>query len=115
MVLVVIDDPGKVDDVLEKFEEGGITGATLIESTGLQRKRKKHIPLRYFYANPVQGETDNLTLLTIVPDRETADRCRQIVEGVVGDLDEPNTGVFAAWQLDLVKGITLNSKEKAQE
>jgi len=44
MVLCVIDDPGKVDEVLEALEAGGVTGATIMESTGLHRKRDKSIP-----------------------------------------------------------------------
>lgn len=106
MVLVVIDDPEKVDDVLEALEAGGITGATIIESTGLHRRQKKHVPMRYLYTSPEAEETENITLFTIVPDAAIAEKSRLIVESVVGDLDQPNTGIFAAWQLDQVKGVT---------
>ena len=114
MVLVVIDDPSRVDKVLESLDDGGISGATIMESTGLHRKREKHVPLRYLYANPDPAETDNITLFTIVPDRETAERCRGIIESVVGDLDEPNTGIFAAWELDQVKGVLVHGSNKEQ-
>jgi len=115
MVWCVIDDPDQMDQVLEAFEAGGITGATIIESTGLGRKKKKHIPLRYNYAGAEQGETDNLTLFTIVPDLETVNKCQEIIESVVGDLALPNTGVFAAWELDQVKGIQPRSGDKGSE
>ncbi len=106
MVLVVIDDPSRLDKVLEGLKAGGITGATLIESTGLHRKQKKHIPMPYLYSGDEPGEVDNLTLFTVVPDRKTAEKCLTIIENIVGDLNNPNTGIFAAWELDLVKGIS---------
>lgn len=115
MVLVVIDDPANVDKVLEGLEAGGITGATIIESTGLHRKKKKHIPLRYLYVSPVPEETENLTIFTIVPDRETVKKCQEIIEHVVGDFNNPDTGIFAAWELDQVKGVPSGAKGKGQE
>jgi nitrogen regulatory protein PII len=115
MVLCVIDDPSNVDQVLEALEAGGITGATLIESTGLHRRQKKHIPLPYLYTRPESVETENMTLFAIVPDRACAEKCRAIIEGVVGDLNSPNTGIFAAWQLDIVKGVTSRDEGGAGE
>lgn len=38
---MVIDDPAKVDNVLDQLKIGGIAGATIVESTGLHRKRKR--------------------------------------------------------------------------
>jgi hypothetical protein len=32
--------------------------------------------------------------------------CVSAIEKVVGDLDEPNTGVIAAWPLSFVKGVS---------
>lgn len=113
-VLIVIDDPSNVDKVLEQLKAGGIGGATIIESTGLHRKQKKRIPLRYTYGGPEPGEIDNITLFAIVPNRQVAERCREIVESVVGDLDEPNTGIFAAWELDLVKGVRHYIEDEGQ-
>lgn len=115
MVLCVVDDPSNVDQVLEALEAGGITGATLIESTGLHRRQKKHIPLPYLYTRPESLETENMTLFAIVPDRACAEKCRAIIEGVVGDLNSPNTGIFAAWQLDIVKGVTSRDEGGADE
>lgn len=113
-VLVVIDDPSEVDRVLEQLKSGGIAGATIIESTGLHSKQQKRIPLRYSYGGAEQEETDNLTLFAIVQNRQEAERCREIVESVVGDLDQPNTGIFAAWELDMVKGVPRLNVDEGQ-
>jgi nitrogen regulatory protein PII len=105
IVLLVIDDPGRVEKVIEALEASGVTGATIIESTGMHRKIQKQVPLRYLYACPDPIEIDNYTIFAIVPNRESAENCREVVEKVVGDLDQHDTGIFAAWELDLVKGV----------
>jgi hypothetical protein len=51
------------------------------------------------------GEFGNYTLLAIVRGEATAQQCLAAAEGVVGDLDGPNTGVLAAWPLALIKGV----------
>ena len=115
MVLCVIDDPAEMDKVLAGLEAGWITGATIIESTGLHRKQIKRIPLPYLYSGAETGELDNLTLFTIVPDRATAETCLRIIEREVGDLAQPNTGIFAAWELDMVKGISSSFSGEGKE
>ena len=108
MIMFVLDDPRKLDQVLETWEKAGITGVTIIDSTGFQRHRKKksHIPMRYSLQPVVlEGEEGNLTLLTIVNSEALVDEALRAVEGVVGDLDDPETGVLAAWPLMRVKGV----------
>lgn len=104
LALLILDDPSRLEEVLNAWTEGGIQGATILESTGLFRQQSIPIPWRYRYANQQTGEWDNVTLLALVPDAQTAQKCLTLAEGVVGDLDEPNTGVFAAWPVEMVKG-----------
>ena len=115
MVLCVIDDPGKVDRVLEALEAGGIRGATILESSGLHRKRQKRIPMPYLYVDPGQEEVDNVTIFTVVEDKAVAEKYLSIIESVLGNMDQPNTGIFAAWQLDMVKGITHHTPVEGTE
>jgi hypothetical protein len=51
------------------------------------------------------AERSQYTLFAIVPDQQTAQRCLQATEELIGDLSEPDTGVFAAWELSLAKGV----------
>jgi nitrogen regulatory protein P-II 1 len=106
MVLLILDDPTHLDKVLSALSEGGIGGATIIESTGLYRHQRKLIPMRYLYSSPQADEKDNVTILSIVDDKATAEKYLNLIETIVGDLDTPHTGVFAAWPLDLVKGVS---------
>jgi len=103
MIFCVLDDPNHLDPVLEAWHALGIGGVTIAETTGLRRKRQQFIPMRYVFGTqePVKG---NVSLWAIVEDESMIRRCLEGVERVVGDLDAPNTGVFAAWPLSFTKG-----------
>lgn len=113
MTLLILDDPCKLDLVLKSWSESGIRGATIIESTGLYRHQKQLLHMRYLYSSGEEGEKENVTLLAIVDSKEQVDRCLALAEQVIGDLDKPNTGIFAAWQLDVVKGLNRTDTSKA--
>jgi hypothetical protein len=106
MIMFVLDDPNSLDQVLEAWYELGVTGATIMESTGLHRRRQRQrVAMRYsFDSNPLE-ESGNYTLFAIVANESIAEDCLRAVEQVVGDLDTANTGVFASWPLSVVKGI----------
>lgn len=105
MIMFVLDDPKYLDQILEGWSNLGIPGATIVESTGLHRRQIKRIPMRYLYGNTTSFEVGNTTLFVVVPNEEMIKVCLEEIERVVGDLDEPNTGIFTAWPLAIVKGI----------
>ena len=109
MILLVLDDPDQLDSVIAAWEEIGIRGATMIESTGLGRLRRTRLPLRYYFQETKLEEEGHMTVLVVVPDQETVQRCLQATEQVTGDLDGPNTGIFTAWPLAMVKGIPVKA------
>ena len=108
MVMLVLDDINRLDELLEAWAMLGVSGATIIESTGIHRRRstQRQVHTRYNFGSLGVGqELGNYTLFTIVPDESTARRCLAAAERVVGDLAGPNTGVLAAWPLAVVKGL----------
>jgi hypothetical protein len=105
MIMLVLDDPGKLDGVLGAWEDAGIHGATIVESTGIQRLRQRSVPMRYVFSSPGFTEKGHLTLFVIVPGKRLVNECLRATETVVTDLDGPNTGVFAAWPLAVVRGV----------
>lgn len=112
MALFILDDPSLLEDVLKAWTKGGIRGATIMESTGLYRLTRKLIPMRYLYTSREASEKENVTLIAIVDDQTMAEKCLQLTESVIGDLDQPNTGIFAAWPLSMVKGLSSHEIEK---
>jgi hypothetical protein len=111
MIMLVLDDPDLLDEVLASWEKAGIRGATIVESTGLQRVRKENLPMRYLFQSPNTIEEGHMTLFVIVEDEALVQACLHATEQIVTDLDGPNTGVFAAWPLSHVRGVPPRKTE----
>jgi hypothetical protein len=108
MVLFVLDDPERLDELLDAWQDAGITGVTIVESTGLYRRRAQMVGARYAIGFPrivERIEQGHYTLFVIVRDAAEASRCLAAAEAVVGNLDEHHTGVFASWDLAHAKGV----------
>ena len=108
MVMLVLDDPNQLDEVVEGWRAAGISGATILESMGAYRREARRVRGRYLFGLPGLADSaarSQYTLFAIVPDQRTAELCLEATERIVGDLSEPNTGVFAAWELSLAKGV----------
>ncbi|MDI6696244.1 MAG: hypothetical protein QME21_14455 [Anaerolineales bacterium] len=106
MIMFILDDPQRVDELLAVWEQAGVSGATLVESSGLYRRRRQLIPMRYvFQTTGDYVEESHFTIFAIVEDDAIVQACLKATEALVGDLGLPNTGVFAAWPLSFVKGV----------
>jgi len=116
MVMYVLNDPNRLDEVLDAWEAVGVSGVTIVESTGIQRRRhvrQTRIPLRFGFEGLAQDRLEgHYTLFAIVVSEEMVLKCIAAVENVVGDLSGPNTGVVASWELTSVRGVP---KPRAQE
>jgi nitrogen regulatory protein PII len=75
MIFLVLDKPDQLDAVLRAWEQAGIHGATIIESTGIHRRLRRLIPMRYIFQAQENAEEGHLTLLTIVETQEDVDAC----------------------------------------
>ena len=105
MIFFVLDDPDRLDEVLEAWTQAGVRGVTILESSGYHRKRRKFIPMRYAQLSDQDMVEGNCTLYAIVEHEATVEASLKATEALVGDLDQPNTGVFASWPLGMVKGL----------
>ena len=108
MVMLVLDEPELLDEILEAWRDAGVSGVTVAESEGAHRRaaRRAYVPARYALGGMVPTSPEgNFTLWSIVPDERTAQRCLEAAELVLGDLDDPNNGVLAVWPLLWTKGV----------
>jgi hypothetical protein len=105
MIFFVLDDPDRLDEVLDAWEKAGMSGVTIIESTGIHRLKRQVTPMRYVFQRSSIVEDGHYTLMAIVTDQAVVQACLQATESLIGDLSQPNTGVFAAWPLITVKGV----------
>ena len=112
MIMFVLDETTHLDEILNAWTKIGVTGATVVESTGLHR-RLKHLPMRYAYGESPFKEEGNITVFVVVEDEDMVNKCMESIEKVVGDLCEPGTGVFTAWPLMITKGIHRKDKNRS--
>ena len=109
MVLFVLDDPDLLDDLLNGLHAVGISGVTLLESSGSYRRRAFLLGARHVAANSIltqRIEEGHYTLFTLVPDVKAVQQCLVAIEAVVGDLDQPNSGIFTSWEVGITKGVS---------
>ncbi len=111
MIMFVLDDSSHLDQILDSWSNLGVTGATIIESTGLYRHHLKRIPMRYIFGETSSEEKGNSTLFVIVENENMVHLCLNAIEQIEGDLDGANTGVFAAWPLIITKGIASRGND----
>lgn len=112
IVMLVLDQQDLLARVLDAWEEAGIRGATVIESTGMHRIKQCRLRLhaRFDFAHIAnECEERHNTLFAVVEDMAMVERCLAATEDVTGDLSLPDTGIFAAWPVPVVKGLPKNN------
>jgi len=106
MIMCVVDDASRLYDVLDAWKSAGIRGTTVVESTGLHRLRTiPAVPMRYTLG-PSGSERGNYTLFSVVENEEMIQVCLHATEKVLGSLNNPNSGILAAWPLTFAAGIS---------
>jgi nitrogen regulatory protein P-II 1 len=97
LVVMVIDDPENCPAVLDAWEELGVTGITILESSGLGRFRgaglRDDLPLMPSLQDLFENQqVSHRTIFSVVRDEALVDRMAAAAEKVTGNLDEPHTG-----------------------
>lgn len=110
LVMLILDDPEKTHDVLDAWEAAGVRGVTLMESTGLGRVRlaglRDDMPLIPSLMDLLRGEeTHNQTMFSVVESEEKVDSLVKACQSVVGDFNQPNTGLLMVIPLAQVYGL----------
>ncbi|MRS02420.1 hypothetical protein EG832_04215, partial [bacterium] len=100
MVMFVLHDPSFLKDILEAWDATGVSGITIFPSTGLRRLQtldvlREDIPLIPSLEDLIQQEERlNRTLFTIVDGDEMVDKVVEATQSIIGDLNNPNTGIL---------------------
>ena len=108
IIMFVLNDFTKLDMLLDGWNKIGIRGATILQSTGAYRVRKR-IPGRYAFTTANSDES-NVTMFAMVEDEQTVLNCLAETQRLIGDLQEPNTGIFTYWPTTNTVGLHKNYK-----
>lgn len=110
LVVLVLDNPDRCQDILDAWEGAGAKGITILESTGIGRVRKSGLrddfPLMPSLGDLFEsGETHNRTLFSVVDGLDAAHALVGAAQNIVGDLEKPNTGLLFVAPLLEVHGL----------
>lgn len=118
-ILFVLHDISNMKDLLHAWEEAGVKGATVLFSTGLGRIRQNFGLMEDFPLFPTMSEildrVENMdlsrTLFSVVESDEIVKNVLHHTQKVVGDLNNPNTGILIVLPVAQVYGLKSYNPE----
>lgn len=113
LIVLVLDNPDQCPDLLRAWDEVGVSGVTMLESTGLGRMQRciwDDLPLVPTIRDLLgTRELHHRTLFTVVGDEETVERVISATQEVVGDLNLHHTGILCVVPVIRVLGLERKS------
>ncbi len=115
LLIVVINQEGKLDDILSGFLEIGITGATIINSEGMARVLTHDIPIFAGIQTLIsRSRPQNLTIFSVVDDDEKVDAAIAMIQDVCGTLEDPGTGIVFTVPVSRAIGVAPELGEQSE-
>lgn len=111
LLILVVHDPGKVDEVLQVWLEAGASGMTIFDSSGWAQQiqtsgMRDDLPLFPSVRSVLMGdERTNRTLMSVVSDEFDIERLIEKTEDVLGGLDDHDTGILMVLPVTRVRGL----------
>jgi nitrogen regulatory protein P-II 1 len=105
LLVVVIHDPEKLDEILSGFLELGITGATVVNSEGMGSVLSHDMPIFAGLETLIRGSRDQNRLLFSVIPADKVGPAVDLLQEVSGGLDRPATGIAFTVPVDAVFGL----------
>ena len=111
LILFVLHDAEMLEELLDAWEEAGVSGATILHSSGLGRVRQGHgwrddIPLMpSLKALFDHEEYFSRTLFTLVEDDEMVTQLLNATKKIVGNLNHPDTGLLVVLPVAKIYGL----------
>ena len=105
LLVAIVNDPEKVDEILAGFLELGITGATIISSEGMGQLLSHDIPIFAGLHTLISGSRpQNRTILSVLP-QAIVPETMELLQEITGNLDSPATGIAFTLPVDSVVGL----------
>ncbi|SDY33509.1 P-II family nitrogen regulator [Tindallia californiensis] len=107
VLFLVLNQPERLNELMEGFLEDGISGATVLESTGMGRTLCDTMPIFGGLRKILQDcRPNNLTIFMVLNTEVQKDKVIQRIYQVLGDLNEPNTGMYFIMPVSAASGLT---------
>jgi nitrogen regulatory protein P-II 1 len=115
LLVAVVNQPEKLDDILSGFLELGITGATIINSEGMARVLTHDIPLFAGIQTLIsRSRPQNYTIFSVIDDDEKAEAAFAVIQDVCGSLSDPGTGIVFTIPVSRATGMAPELGEETE-
>ncbi|MBM4423994.1 MAG: hypothetical protein FJ030_11480 [Chloroflexi bacterium] len=110
LIVMVMDDPNKFEDILNAWLELGIAGATIFDSLGTGHfapsESPDDLPLMPSLSDILQGRHENnRTIFSVVTDDFDIDRLAAATEAITGSFSDIDTGILFTVPVGRVWGL----------
>ncbi len=120
-VFLVLDDLKQETAIFDAWEAAGVTGITVIDSTGLGRMRQRaglrdDAPLLPSLRSLMQtGGDHHRTFISIVDGDELVEGIIRATQAILGDMALPNTGILFVTPVTRVVGVPRRGHNEARK
>lgn len=113
LLVCVVNQEEKLEDILSGFLELGITGATIINSAGMGRVLTQDVPVfAGLQALVSRARPRNVTLFSVIDSTDKLEAAIKLVQDVCGDLETPATGILFTIPISRVMGLAPELDEQ---
>jgi hypothetical protein len=108
LLILVLYDENYVREILRKFVEIDVRGATLINSEGMALVVSNEIPIFSSLRHMISGENEksnNFTIFSAIKTEETLNKAVETVLNIVKDIDKPGTGIMVVLPVLKIYGL----------
>ena len=106
LLIAVINQEEKLDEILSGLVELGITGATIVASEGMGRVLSHDIPIfAGLEALARRSRPQNQTLFSVINDDRKVDQVIELLQEICGDFDAPASGIVFTVPVGRVVGL----------
>ena len=109
LMVTVLERSEQLPGIMEQFAKMGITGSTVLDSTGMGRvlmKTRATLPvMQQINKVTTDLESSNKTILTVIKEKERLIKAIKVVKSLCGDLGKPGQGILFTMRLDIVEGV----------
>ena len=118
MVMLVLDDVNQCTPIVKAWEDAGVSGITIFESTGMGRMRANtkwdDISIMPSLMSVLRTrEEHHRTIFTVVDSDEMVDKLVEITQSHVGDMMVQNKGVIFVLPVSRVIGMQSDWRKEA--
>ncbi len=112
LLVFVLNNEEYLEEVMEAYVEAGINGATLLDSEGMGRFLSYEVPLFEGFKDFMKGNKPyNKTIFSVVRDEQVVQHAKELIDKIVGGLDNPGTGIMFTLPVDWATGLVREEEE----